>query len=105
MFWRGFIGSFTPSPAAVPGISCMRPMAPTRLRARGLPPDSAFTTAMIKRGSTPTSRPMSLAMAQRPPVGVGPADAAGAEPAARAGFSLGGMVKTVPGKSTKGLES
>src|SRR3954469_19703222 len=43
----------TPKRAAVPGISCINPLAPLYERARRLKPDSWRMTEMIKFGSTP----------------------------------------------------
>jgi hypothetical protein len=49
----GSYGFVTPSPAAVPGISCIRPCAPAELVAFGLKPDSCAITAWSSFGSTP----------------------------------------------------
>ena len=38
---------------AVPGINCIRPIAPLGERALGLNPDSAWITARISAGSMP----------------------------------------------------
>ena len=45
----------TPQPAAVPGMSCMSPCAPTTLTAEGSPPDSAITTARTRPTGTPSA--------------------------------------------------
>ena len=42
----------TPSPAAVPSISCISPLAPTGETALGLKPDSAWMTAAISSSSS-----------------------------------------------------
>src|SRR5436309_6042865 len=54
--WDGSSG-FTPRPAAVLGISCIRPWAPAGLTARALYPDSTFATAASSFGETPYFAP------------------------------------------------
>ena len=59
--WAGFFGS-TPSSRAVPGMSCMRPMAPAWLRALASKPDSARATDL---SSPPAGRSAGGAAEQR----------------------------------------